>query len=549
MKEITFKTTPFHHQYEAYMRFRDAEYFALLFEMGTGKSKTAIDIAQYKYINGMIDAVLIIAPNNVHTQWVKEQFPAHCGIEYDIMVYNSSKLKNKFYSLRMETFLTAKSDRLKVFAVNVEAFSTKTVEPYVGTYVKRNKTFIINDESTRIKNPSAQRSKRIHRLNKYGCRCNLTGTPATKSPFDLWSQYEFLHENYFGCNYFVFQHRFGVLMRDTNPHTGKPFNRTLNEQTFEVVKKRLNHKKLERASKNQGAKLTDLDYEIIASLSGISEKDARFIDSQSVFSRYKNLDALREQIAPVSMSIRKTDCFDLPDKIYVTLPVTMPKDQRKIYNNLKEELRATYQNVELTVVNKLTLTLRLQQVVGGFFPYNDDGTKASKGKPIGEENVKVQALLDDLEEVDFEATKVIVWACFVPELELLYKELSKQYNCCLYYGAVDTVKRDEIKEDFQAGKYDIFIGNTATAGFGLNLQNATLQYFYSNNFRVEARLQAEDRSHRYGVKQACVFKDITMKNSVDDKILKAIREGKDLNEYFKDTSINEILEEVEDEDY
>jgi len=102
-------------------------------------------------------------------------------------------------------------------------------------------------------------------------------------------------------------------------------------------------------------------------------------------------------------------------------------------------------------------------------------------------------------------------------------------------------ERVQILEDFKAGKYDIFIGNIQTAAYGLNLQNATVQLYYSNNFRTEDRLQAENRSHRIGTKNTVVYKDIVAKGTVDELCVKAIQAGRDLNEFFKDMSLEEIL--------
>ena len=61
----------------------------------------------------------------------------------------------------------------------------------------------------------------------------------------------------------------------------------------------------------------------------------------------------------------------------------------------------------LTVANKLTMTTRLMQVVGGFFHYIDD-REEKQFRNIGK-NMKLEALVRDLEEVDFSRTKVIVW--------------------------------------------------------------------------------------------------------------------------------------------
>jgi SNF2 family DNA or RNA helicase len=108
-----------------------------------------------------------------------------------------------------------------------------------------------------------------------------------------------------------------------------------------------------------------------------------------------------------------------------------------------------------------------------------------------------------------------------------------------------------IIDEFKAGEYDIFIGNPAAAGFGLNLQLASNAFFYSNSFDVEARLQAEDRINRIGVKCACMYKDFSFKNSIDQRMTKSIVAGRSLNDYFKNHSLREIFndEEGEEDEY
>lgn len=543
--EYLSKTKPYKHQSDAYEKFKDKEFFALIFDMGTGKTKTAIDIATYKFRTGRIEAVMIIAPNNIHTQWVLEQFPMHCAIPYVYLVYNAQKRTNKIYGAKLNRFMTVKvPDKLKIFVVNVEAFQTDTVKSYIRDFVTHNKCFTIFDESSRGKNPQAKRTKAIMALNKYGDRCILTGTPATKSPFNLWSQYEFLSPNYFGCNYFMFQHRYGVMMRATNMQTGRPYNTLIDQKTFSMTKWDINHTLDERFLEGGERKLTASDYERISAMHGVSESVVRFIETQDEYTTSRNMDKLRALMAPCTMTVKKEDCLDLPEKVYVTLPVVMSKEQKALYEKLKEELRAEFKDKVLTVSNKLTLTTRLLQLCGGFFPFKDEANE-SQSKPISEKNVKLEALLEDLEEVDFTTTKVIVWANYVAEILLLKRELGKLYNCCVYYGAVDTVERDTIQKDFKAGKYDIFIGNVQTAGYGLNLQNATLAYFFSNNFQVEARLQAEDRMHRIGVKSTCVYKDIVLRGTIDERVVIAVKEGRDLNNYFK--TIDDILEDGTEE--
>lgn len=544
---MNFKTEPYKHQLKAFEKFKDKEYFGLFADMGTGKSKIAIDICAHHYEKGEVNACLIIAPNHVHSQWIYEQFPVHCSVPFKMFVWESGRNGSRAWKSRLTDFLVSDTKSLKVLAVNVEAFQSDTVMPTVATFVKNHKPFIIVDEATRIKNRSAKRTKIIHRLNKYGIRCILTGTPTAKSPFDLWSQMEFLRRDYFSVGYFVFQHRYGVMMQGVNPFSGGRYTTTIDEKTWNIV---LN--KIKKIKAQRGGRLMPDDYETISALYKVSEKNVKFIEDHQLYTKYKRLDELKEIIEPDVFSVRKEDCLDLPEKVYERLYVDMTKEQAKIYRNLKTQLIAEYEGKELTIMNKVALTLRLMQVVGGFFPYMKEVTKikgserytemVGDGAPIGVKNPKLDAIIADLDEVPDEQ-QVIVWAHFVPELKMLYAELKKLYPTCLYYGGTSQYDREKIIKAFQSGEYKIFVGNAQTAGFGLNLQRATLQYYFSNTFRVEDRLQAEDRSHRIGVKSTVVYKDVIVKNTIDEKIFANIKMGRDLNDFFKQVSLKELLDD------
>ncbi len=542
LPRFKFKTEPFAHQLKAFNNLKDEEFFGLFMDMGTGKTKTTIDIANYKYLKGVINAVMIIAPNHVHEQWLTEEYPKHCPISYKTFKWISGKQNSRLFGRILDEFVNNPIyNGLKVFALNVEAFQSDSVILTVSDYVHSNKVFTVIDESTRIKTPTAKRSMTIHKLEKYGHRSILTGTPTAKSPFDLYSQFEFLKHNYFDCNYFIFKHRYGVMMKGTNQYTGKSFQTLIDEKCFAIVKS-----KLKKIKESRNGKLMPDDYLQISVMCGVSEKNVRFIDRQEKFARYKRLDELRDIIKPVVFSIKKSECLDLPPKIYETKYVDMTKDQRRIYNELKKNFLVKYDGVELSVQHKIVVHTRLMQICGGFLPYDDEKEPDKRHiKMIGttKTNNKIIGLKEDLEEAG--DTKIIIWARFVAELEMLYAELKKDYNCELYYGGTNQLKRKQIIEDFKAGKIDIFIGNLQTAGFGLNLQLSTLQYFYSNSFATELRLQGEDRSHRYGVAEACVYKDLICKNTIEERILHSIREGRDLNDYFKSNTISSLLENGE----
>jgi SNF2 family DNA or RNA helicase len=79
--------------------------------------------------------------------------------------------------------------------------------------------------------------------------------------------------------------------------------------------------------------------------------------------------------------------------------------------------------------------------------------------------------------------------------------------------------------DFQDMNHPLrfFIGQPRTGGYGLTLTAATTIVYYSNGYDLEVRLQSEDRAHRIGQKNNVTYIDIVAENTVDEKILRALR--------------------------
>ena len=111
-----------------------------------------------------------------------------------------------------------------------------------------------------------------------------------------------------------------------------------------------------------------------------------------------------------------------------------------------------------------------------------------------------------------------------------------------YYGKTDKVKRRLLVKEFQDGKIKILVCNQQTASFGLNLQRSSLHYFFSNTYSLEHRLQAEDRSHRSGQKWPVVYKDIIIKDSIEERVLKVLKNKKGLLDYFKTHTLRDLIE-------
>lgn len=524
------------------------DFFALFMEQGTGKSKVAIDKTFELYMDGKVDCAIVISPNAVKEQWIVEQFEEHFPTHnWENFLWEGKDTEKQRKIFKDKIF---NKEKFFVFSINVEAFQSNKIDKFVKFTLKNRKVKVIIDESTRIKNGRRKpvRGKRggAKRTNKIldmfkeiKYKCILTGTPTPNSPFDLWSQFEFLKVNFFERDYFFFKNHYGILIKKS--FQGRSFNVTLDERIFNIIKNRLK-------IYNSDNKLTHRILEDMSAQYGVKISDIMIINKMDKFTGYKNLKELKEKISPVTFFVKKEDCLDLPDKVFEKLYCPMGTHQKEIYKTLKRNMYAEYEGKEITIINKVVMALRLQMVTGGLFPWLDTDIKINKD---GEEFFdteykferlkdcgKVKVLLEDLEEVSIK-TSIIIWARFRGEIELIEsKLLEKGYTCDKYYGGSEY----NVIDRFKNKEFRILIASPQKGGEGLNLQISTLQYFYSNSFRADSRLQAEDRSHRIGQTNKVTYKDLICKGTIDERVYDILKRKENLIDYFRTNNNLEFLQ-------
>ena len=187
-----FKTKPYAHQLKALEMSWNKEVFAYFMEMGTGKSKVLLDNIAMLYDKGKINGALIVAPKGVYKNWLESEIPEHLVKHIQKKAVLWQALINKKQQSKLDTLFKSEVD-LHILIMNVEAFSTKKGLDFAAKFLSCHDALVAIDESTTIKNPSAQRTKNILRLSKLSkYRRILTGSPVTKSPLDLYTQCFFL---------------------------------------------------------------------------------------------------------------------------------------------------------------------------------------------------------------------------------------------------------------------------------------------------------------------------------------------------------------------
>jgi SNF2 family DNA or RNA helicase len=460
-----FKNKPFLHQQAYLQRFWEDPVAALFADMGTGKSFMLINNAAMLYDKGKINGLLIVAPKGVYRNWYDTEIPKHLPehIVYRMAIWSASPRKAE--QRAMDELFTVTED-LKILVMNIEAFSTAKGTAYAKRFLLVHNAMMAIDESTTIKTPTSTRSKNTEKVGR-GARFRriMTGSPVTKSPMDLYQQCAFLSD---GClntsSYYVFQARYAVTVE-----------RQLNTHSFKQIV------------------------------------------------GYRRLDELKEKLDRFAFRVKKEECLDLPDKLYVKREVDLTDEQTKAYNEMKTLALAQIQGGLVSTVNALTQIMRMHQIVCGHVKM-DDGTVMELP------NNRIKELLNVIEETD---GKIIIWANYRHDIEAIKLALSKEYGMNAigtYYGDTDGDERKRVLEEFQKPDSEMrfFVGNPSTGGYGLTLTAAATMVYYSNSFDLEKRLQSEDRAHRIGQTKNVTYIDLIAPGTVDEKIVKALRDKIDI---------------------
>ena len=454
-----FKTKPYAHQTTALEKSWNKKVFAYFMEMGTGKTKVAIDNMAMLYDNGKINGALIIAPKGVYKNWYSQEIPTHLADHIKPKTVLWQATINQKQQKLLDTLFETGHD-FHILVMNVEAFSTKKGVDFAARFLNSHNTFMVIDESTTIKNPGAKRTKNIVALGKYAkYRRIMTGSPVTKSPLDLYKQCEFLDEYLLDhSSYYTFRTRYAV-MRKAN----------FNGRSVEIVV------------------------------------------------GYKNLGELSDKLKPFSYRVLKDDCLDLPKKTFMKRVITLSAEQQKIYKQMKEMALAQLNGKLLTTANALSQLMRLHQITCGHFKANDGSTQTIKNNRLNEltellEEVEGKAIIWAHYQYDVQTI-----------LDVIKKEYGDDSVVDYYGKTPNEDRQDNIKKFQSDPKCRFLVGTPSTGGYGITLTAASTMIYYSNGYDLEKRQQSEARIDRIGQEKPMTYIDIICEDTVDERIVKALR--------------------------
>jgi SNF2 family DNA or RNA helicase len=467
---------PMKHQKEEFVEHRDTFSRALLWDPGVGKSKAAIDKMVYLYLTGKVDTVVIMAKKGEYTNWKYVELPEHMppSVDYQCEVYRSGLKSEEKAAIRR---LVAAKDKLRILNINIESVTYEGGQ-LIGAFLKtsKRKRMFILDESSAAKNHKSVRSKAVYKFAD-ACQYKLimTGTFSPNSPLDAWGQSLVLGKGILGTtSYLAFKSEFCVEQ----------------QQYF-------------------GAR------------------------SFKKIVGYRNLDELHKRITTFASIKERSECFDLPPKIYKKVALDMTDEQQSAYTDMRDMALAQFgDNLIVEAVSAMDIIAKLDQIAVGQIKL-DDGTFKILN------NNRVEALLSRLEDT---TKKGIIWCNYRGMLEHIYDQIRLNFgdeSVAPYYGGVRDEVREEAVRDFQDQDKPLrwIVANQQSLGYGRTLTTGKENYYVSNNYNLEHRLQSEDRTMRLGQTESVLYTDFYARGTVNEKIYVALRAKKNMMAEILGTSI------------
>ena len=522
MPEYVTRMTPRVCQQEALAKMHGMPAFALHMAMRTGKTKVIIDDFGRLEAAGQVDDLLIIATGGSYRTW-EGQIEIHAGesllSRLKVFVWDSKKKKTKAKAKELWTFEQAQSPRCLI--INIEALSSvKAAKELCEKFVLEHRCMVAIDESTSIRNLKAKRTKYV--IEKIGrnaaFRRTLTGLPNPKSPLDFFAQFEFLDKSILGFEtYAAFEKRYAEIERIC------------------FVPKRMLQSRLKKAvgnfiNKNGFGRIPvdDLNQQQL-----LQELLGRGIYVQTIpkIKGFINQEELRDKIAPFSYRKRLEDCYDLPPKTYIRREVEMTLEQAKAYEEMQTFFTTQLETQEhVTAANVITCMLKLHQILCGH-------VKDEQGVVQRIPTNRIASLTELLDEYD---GKAIIWCSYDYDVQNISAEFPKE-ETARFWGGNKNTREEEEKRFLNDPNCRWMIATPAAGGKGRTWTVADLVVYYSNTHDLEHRVQSEERTQGVGKTNSVAYVDLIVPDSVDEKILYALRNKMNLASVVNGDNFKEWL--------
>lgn len=258
-----------------------------------------------------------------------------------------------------------------------------------------------------------------------------------------------------------------------------------------------------------------------------TEKPGWFGGWEYKFDRTMEEDLART-LAHRSIQYTARECVDLPPVVRIVEKVAFPAATETYYKQVIDRVKAAKGNYK-EIQNSFIM---MRQISSGFMGFTDDDT-GEKAQVEFDDNPKLDRMLERVEEA-LDGHKQIIFYEFTWSGRRIFEALNaRKINARWIWSGTEDSKKDI--HDFKTKKKpEVLVLQSRIGAFSLNLQVASYSHYYESPIPVIVRDQSEKRTERDGQLSDKVFMiDYVVRGTMDDKILRFHKEGRDLYEAMK----------------
>lgn len=258
---------------------------------------------------------------------------------------------------------------------------------------------------------------------------------------------------------------------------------------------------------------------------------------------HSNVPELQAMLQADADIIRREDVFGPDTYQFIEREVEMPREAQQAYDTLVREWLFHTERGEVLADHALKRLIRLQQLTSGYL-------RTEGGEDIDMHTAKIDAVLNDLEEIIESGEKALIFHRFTWEGEKYYNAIAERYGNILSVHNVQSGLR-RIYGDSSPGDRDIAvstihnaigpaicIAQTRTAALGVSFANATHAFFVSQTFSFTDEDQARDRIYKPGFNRCITY--YRCRGSVDQFIARALAAKDDIHDAVTHADVREM---------
>lgn len=250
---------------------------------------------------------------------------------------------------------------------------------------------------------------------------------------------------------------------------------------------------------------------------------------------------IQKRVAPITSILRASDHLNMPESVFITVPVELPAGVRHQYNKFRDDYVTEFgKDLEylLTADSAGVHSGKCRQLTQGAI-YHDEGDQVVKKRSYTTvHRAKLNALIQLLEEANGSPVLCPIYFSFE------YTEICAVmgYQVPIIAGGTPEREKQRTLDEWDKGNIPLLVVHPASVSHGLNMQTGGhIIVWYGMPWSLEQFNQLNGRLIRPGQRHPVRVYFISAVDTADDRVASVLENKNATQEDFKTAIVSEFL--------